>query len=109
MKSKVKMDLAWVKKEVHRLDKSLDEFDESFLIAVVLISSAIVGANIKRLATFTHYSRDFISDIGKHLRKNGVWKNGQVDNYEWFDKNSGGVAFWINVAVGQGYIKRVKN
>jgi hypothetical protein len=104
--SKVKMDLSWVKKEVHRLDPSLKEDDESFKIAVILMSSVIIGANIKRLAIFTHYSRNYIAKIGVYFRKNEVWKNGKVCAGEWFEKDSGGIAFWMDVAVGQGYLER---
>jgi len=104
--SKPKMDLLWVKKEVHRMDPVLKENDEAFKIAVILMSSVIIGANIKRLATFTHYPRNYISKIGLYFRKNEVWKNGKVDTSEWFDKDTGGIAFWLCVAVGQGYLKR---
>jgi hypothetical protein len=103
---KEKMDLVWVKKEVYRLDPVITEEDDGFKVAVILISSVIVGANIKRLAIFTHYTREYIAKVGKYFRKNQVWKNGEVDTSEWFKKETGGVAFWMNVAVGQGFVKR---
>lgn len=92
-----------IRKEASKFDLS----EEETKIAVILLSSLVVGANIQRIQEFTGYDREFISGVARKLRKSGIWRKDKVDGEEWFDKKNGGVAFLCDVLVGLGYAKRV--
>ncbi len=98
------MTLKEIKKEVHHLDKTLkDEDDNDFKVAVVLLSSAIMGPNIKRLSKFTRYPRRWIAPLSRNMRKNKLWGKGVIYN-DWFNKN-GGIEFFLHCAVAQGLVE----
>lgn len=97
--------LRQVIKEVKALDSNLKEEDETFKVAVIVMSSCIVGPNIQRLSKFTKYPRHYIAPLAKRLRKNGVWVKGKI-RCEWFEEEAGGIAFWLDVGVAQGLIER---
>lgn len=94
-----------VKNEIRRMDPNCGD-GEDFKTAVVLLSSLETGPDSDALATFTGYPRKFVREIGGRLRDSGIWKNGKVYAGDWFDKD-GGLAFWLDVAVGRGFMRRV--
>lgn len=98
--------LADFEKEVVRLDPKLDRDDPCFKTGVMLLASLLVGANADRVAKFCRYSRDFVRPRARRARKNGIWRYDAVDSDEWFEKNLGGVAFWMDVMVAEGEMKR---
>lgn len=95
-----------IKTEIHRLDPSLDEDDPSFKIAVILLMSLHVGPNIKRLAKFVKSPRSFVAEVSRLARKNKIWKGGKI-YCDWGNKKTGGIAFWLDVAVCQGWLTTV--
>jgi len=108
MKKKIKK--VWtlddLKKEVKRLDpKTSDENEPAFKTALILLSALVVGANQKNIAKFTKIPQKFIAERAKRLRANGIWR-GSKTNCDWFEK-SGGIAFWCDVLVAEGLIRRV--
>jgi hypothetical protein len=93
-------------REVRWLDKSLAPEDTSFKTAVVLLAATVHGQNTKRLAEFTGYDPSFIEPIKRNMRQNRLWlQNGKIDCGEWFEKDTGGIAFWMHVACAQGLLK----
>jgi hypothetical protein len=93
--------------EVARMDKNLKRSDPAFKSAVLLLASTQVGARVKALQDFTAYPRAFIEARAHNLLKSNVWtKDGCVRHSGWFDKRDGGVAFWLDVAVAEGFIAR---
>ncbi len=94
-----------IKKEVKRMDKNLSPNSDHFKSAVILLSACIVGANKRRVAKFTGYPESFLTPRFELLRKNGVFVGGKVNGNEWSDPESGGVAFWCDVAVAEGLLK----
>jgi hypothetical protein len=92
-------------KEVRRLDPKIKSDDPCFKTGVVLLVSLMVGANADRVAKFCKYSRDFVRPRARRARKNGIWQYDTV-SCDWFDKKSGGVAFWLDVMTAEGILKR---
>jgi hypothetical protein len=99
-----KLKVEKIKAEVRRMDPKLDENDDGFKTAVILLSSAIKGTNADDLASFTGYSRDFVRSRAGNFRKNGIWENGKV-RADWSGKD-GGCAFWLDVCCGDGLMER---
>jgi hypothetical protein len=98
--------LDMVKREVRRNDPNLKDNDSAFVSAVILLSSAIVGPNMRKLARFTGYKLADVAQRGYRLRKNGIWVGRGVDCGEWSAPKSGGIAFWLHVAVAEGHVMR---
>lgn len=97
--------LKQIKREVKRLDSALKETDPSFDTAVILLAALQVGANDKKVSDFTGIPLGEVTKRGKRLRKNGIWKRG-VTYADWANKESGGVAFWMDVCVADGLMSR---
>ena len=97
--------LAKIKKAVRKLDPDCKPESEAFKAAVCLLASLQVGPNAKKIAEFTKYRERTVRNFAGHLRDSGVWRNGKV-RCEWFDERHGGVAFWLDVAVATGMVRR---
>jgi hypothetical protein len=95
-----------VRREVKRMNPALDEENDGFAAAVVLISSVILGPNVRRIARFTGYSRCRVAEWGRRLRENGIWQGDRVGAAGWFEED-GGLEFWLHVAVAQGLLRMV--
>lgn len=91
-------------KSIRKMDRKLRPETTDYRAAVLLLSSAFVGPNEKTLSEFTGYSLKFIRPRARRLRQNGIWKGNKVV-CEWFKKN-GGIAFWCDAAVAEGWLKR---
>ena len=102
----MKVTIGRIHEEVARLDPKLLKADEeSYKAAVVLLSSAQVGPNIKRIAKFARYPRATVAQFSRMLRKNRVWRGERIYT-NWFDEN-GGVSFWLDVLAARGFVERV--
>ena len=104
-----KFTLEEIKKDVAEIvgkDLTEDEDDIAFKASVVLLSSAVVGPSIERLAKFTGYPRSLISEFSKRLRENGIWKGGKI-YANWLDPH-GGVDFICDSMVAVGWMARSK-
>lgn len=78
--------------------------DDAFMASVVLLSSALIGPSIKRLATFTGYPRSLISEFSKNLRASGIWIGNKVC-VDWEGEGSG-ISFICDSLVAQGMLTR---
>jgi len=92
-------------KEVQRLDPKTAPEEPAFKTGVLLLSALQVGPNVDRLAKFTGYSKTFIRERAKRCRENGIFIGSKVA-CEWFDKECGGVAFWMDVLVAEGLMAK---
>jgi hypothetical protein len=97
-----------IKAEVHRLDDTLEESDFSFMAAVCLMSSLVVGTKAVTIAAFTGYPLALVRDFSARLRASNVWTPEGKIRADWFDKETGIIAFWCDVNVARGYLSRVK-
>lgn len=104
-----KIDLLYLIAEIKRLDPKAQEGSEDFSTALMLLAGLIVGANEKKISQFTELPLYFIRPRAKRLREHGVW-DGNKSCVDWFRKGEGGIAFWMDVLVAQGLMKRsIKN
>jgi len=88
-----------------QLDPNLEPSDPGFLAACVLLSSAVIGPNADRIAKFLGEPRKPVREIGRRLRLQKVWDHARV-SCDWFDKDTGIYAFWLDVCVAQGWMDR---
>lgn len=95
-----------VKARIRKLDPALDPTDEAFRIAALLLSALQVGTDPLALAAYTGESVEWITQVAERLHTNGVWTDDGKTACDWFDTEHGGVAFWVDVRVGQGLLER---
>lgn len=110
MRQKPKViDIAFIKREIRRMDPQLkDENDETFKAAVVLMSATQTSGNsIRALQKFTGYTRPFVARIVAGAQKNGIFRGDGKIACEWFDKD-GGIAFWMDVCCVLGLMERTR-
>lgn len=68
-----------LKRSVRRtLGAGISTTDYDFQESMVLRAAEITGPNIKRIAAFTGYPRDFVSGIAAYARESGLWVGSQV-------------------------------
>lgn len=91
---------------VKKLDPKIKEDDSAFKAAMVLVASAQVGPNTDKVARRAKLPRALVRKYGKRLRHQGIWRGRKIA-CEWFDKTSGGTAFWCDVCVAEGLMNRV--
>jgi hypothetical protein len=94
-----------LKKELRHLDKTLEEGSNDWNAGLTLLSSVVVGPNIKKISKYTHIPRKKIIPISKRLRKNKIWVGGKLKVHDWLEKG-GVIAFWLDVCVALGWLKR---
>lgn len=94
-----------IKKEIMKWDPGLSPDEEGFRAAVVLVSSAHVGPNIRRLVKFTGYSYGQIAKFGHNLRKSKIWRGGRVE--AGWSGEDGGIALACDINVALGFIERI--
>jgi len=100
-----KITITKIKQEIMKWDPGMSPDEEAFRAAVVLISSAHVGPNIRRLAKFTGYPSGQIATFGRNLRKSKIWRGGKIEA-GWGGKD-GGIALACDINVALGFINRV--
>jgi len=101
----MKITKAFIEKEVVKLDPKVKRSSESFFVACILLSALQVGANSKKVAKFLEVKENRVKTYAKNLKESGIWKNGKT-HCDWFDEKDGGIAFWCDVLVGEGKLKR---
>lgn len=88
-------------------EPNMDEEDESFKIATVLLLLANYGhRDIEKLVRLSGYEHEFVTKTLQDIAINGLYKNGKVNHSGWFDKQCGGLLFWLDVAVIRGWLER---
>ena len=71
----------------------------------ILLSGLYVGLNARKIARFASLPYVFVATITRRLRANGIWQGDKITS-DWLDKKTGGCAFWLDAAVGAGYLER---
>jgi len=76
---------------------------------VFLACSGIVGPNPDEIHRFiggrAGFSRRQARNWGRRLRQQKIW-DGRKIAANWLDKKTGGSAFWLDLAVMDGYLER---
>lgn len=73
--------------------------------ALVLLSAAVVGANIDRVHKFTSIPRERVREYAGRLRESGIWAGGHL-HVDWQDEENGGIAFLMDTLVADGLLAR---
>ena len=102
------MKLEEIEKMVKKIDPKIETTDEGYKPAVVLLSAVFIGADAKKVAAFTKLPLKLIQKFEKNLRESKVWV-GNKTFCDWENEEDGGIAFWCDVLVAQGMIKRVES
>lgn len=100
---KQKLSAEFIKREAKRVT------GETSMESQVLLASAVVGPNLKRISKFLGINRrksgGHLSVISQNLRKSRIWHGGKVAGGGWFEKD-GGLEFVLDCAVAHGFIER---
>ena len=88
------------------MDPNLSEKGSTFNIAMVLIAAAQVGPNADKIAKRTKLSRSVARKISARCREAKLFVGGKLHHGGWFDKKSGGTAFWLDVCCAEGLLRR---
>lgn len=91
---------------VEGLDPNLDPNLDTFRSALLLLSSAVVGPDEAKVAAFTGLPAAFVAERAERLRASGVWTGEGKIAADWWDEETGGIAFWIDVNVAEGLMER---
>lgn len=95
-----------VRETIKELDPKLDETDDSFSTATLLLSSALIGTDEDALRKFTGLSSEFIQPRAERLRESGIWEPEGMVYCDWEDEVSGNVSFWLDVCIAEGLVER---
>jgi len=95
-----------VRNLLFKLDPKLKVEDKKYEIASILLASAFVGPNQKKIAKELSYSRKKLKLYGLRARKSKIWVGNKV-HANWGDKEQGEIEFWCDVMTVAGMLKRV--
>lgn len=75
--------------------------------AVILLGAAsgTLDQNVEDIIAKTGYSRDLVRKVVKNAKTNHIWSKGKT-RCEWFEDKHGATAFWCDVAVVLGWLRR---
>jgi len=95
-------------KILKKMDPNLSEKDKSFNIALILLAAAEVGPNADKIAKRVDMSRKEARKITAKCRNVKLFVKRKIHHGGWLDKKSGGVAFWLDVACVNGWLRRTE-
>jgi hypothetical protein len=98
--------LQFMRRDVWKMDETLAENCITFRAAMVLLVSEFVGPYVDRIATFAGYPLSFVELIAVRLQDAKIWEGDQVCCENWFEPNTGGMAFMLDVMVAEGKLIR---
>jgi hypothetical protein len=101
------MKLRRIEQAILDMDRHLDVRDRAFRVALILACSVRIGPNVRRIAHYTGYPYQFVEEVGRRLRQSKIWNGRFIDATNWC-KEDGALAFWCEVNVGLGQLKRTK-
>ena len=93
------------KKVLKELDPNLSSDSEAFKAGLILLAALDVGTSVGAIRGATELPLTTVRLACRNLRSSGVFKGGKI-YCEWDDEKSGGIAFWMDVAVANGLIQR---
>lgn len=102
------MTLNQIKNIIKSLDPPIKEYEEGFKCAIVLLSCTEKPPRIKDIVEFTNIERPLVAKYMRNFKANKFFTStGKINHSGWFDKDTGGIAFYCDVNVGLGYLRRV--
>jgi hypothetical protein len=94
-----------VKTILREMDPNLKPDDDAYPAAAALVAAATVGTSADKIARRARIPRSKARAIAARCREAGLFAAGKISHGGWFGKD-GGIAFWLDVAVAQGYMER---
>lgn len=99
-----------VRREVRKLDPKLDRADDAYRAAVVMLFAFANGEHrLRKLADATAMPYRDVATWFTRLRANRVLRRDGRWAIEWFDEDTGGIAFWLDVNIALGLMQRVRS
>jgi len=97
----------YYRNQVLKLDKKADPESESGHAAALMLAALTHGCKrVSTLARVTGVPYRAALPLARNLRSNGVWRPDGKTYCEWADPKLGGIAFWTDVAVATGMLRR---
>lgn len=93
-------------KSLRKSEPNMGEDEEPFKVGFILLLVANTGMNLKDIKRISGYEDSFLNKTLIDMKRVGLWKNGQLVHSGWMDKESGGIAFWLDVATVSGLLER---
>lgn len=79
--------------------------DQTNIVAAILLTSALVGPNEKKIAEYIKLEPKVVREYGRIAREQGIWEKGKI-NAEWADKQYGSVALICDALCVLGLLSR---
>jgi hypothetical protein len=95
----------WIN-ESSRIQRDPDKTSDAVLCGAMMLAAVREGTSIYRLAEALETQPARIETFHKSLRKNGVFTDEGKINANWFDEETGGTSFVLDVLVGLGMAGR---
>jgi hypothetical protein len=85
-------------------DSKIREIDPEFMDQAVLLASAMIGADEKRIAEELGFDREYVSLVGSRLRAAGIWRGAEMsdEHLTAWEGEMGGIAFGLDANVAGG-------
>lgn len=96
----------YYRNEVRKLDPKLGLNEPAAFCAAMLLCAIKNGANDKDVIERTGVPLRDGKAIAWRLRRNRVWRKEITHHSGWDDPKTGGIAFWMDVNVGTGMMRR---
>jgi hypothetical protein len=94
-----------IKSAILGSDPNLSEDSDTYKVAFILLAGVTFGNNLSKIAKFTGYDKAFLHAVDANLRESEIWVKNKTQ-CNWEDDNA--IQFWLDVAIGCGYLKREK-
>ena len=96
-----------IDKVIIEMDDQLKPTDKGFMAAKFVLASTTRSHNGDELARATGIPRSLAREFARNCRLNEIWMDdGQIGHSGWFDKKTGGTAFWLDINCVIGWMRR---
>jgi hypothetical protein len=78
--------------------------DDDAVAAALLLASAIIGPFLTQICKAIGVAPERVTWMAANLRRNGIWTRRKVVTGDWWDPETGGCEFILNVGVALGVL-----
>ena len=95
-----------LREELERLDPKLVPGEPDYQASLMLLASCVVGPSIRKIERLLRVQPGSLRKFAQRARANGIWRSGKITS-DWSAQNGEGVvAFWLDVNVCLGRLRR---
>jgi len=98
----------YYRNEVRKMDDKLGLDEPAAYCAAMLLCAINHGAYTETVIDKTGVPAEVGNEIAERLRQQRIWVGPQTHHSGWDDPETGGIAFWMDVNVGLGFMERAK-